>query len=69
MAKILVREGGDRRTSGRFYVAVIPVVLLFGSESWVLTPRFDKALEEFHHRSVRRMAVMGPKRQRDGTLV
>ena len=31
MAKILGREGADKRTAGRFYVAVAQAVLLFGS--------------------------------------
>ena len=39
LKKILVREGADKRTAGRFYVAVVQAVLLFGSETWVLTPQ------------------------------
>ena len=50
-------------------MAVVQVVLLFGSETWVLTPRLEKSLEGFHHRAVWRMAGMGPKRQCDGTWV
>ena len=42
LAKIFGREGSDRRTAGRFYVAVVQVVLLFGSETWVLTPWLEK---------------------------
>ena len=67
LEKILGREGVDRRKVGRFYVVMVQVVLLFGSETWVLTPRLEKSLEGFHHRAVRRMASMGPKRQRGGT--
>ena len=52
----------DRRTTGRFYEEAVQAVLLFGSETWVTTPRMEKALEGFHHRVVRRMAGMGPKR-------
>ena len=37
LEKILVREVKDRRTVGRFKVAVVQAVLLFGSETWVLT--------------------------------
>ena len=55
--------------TGRFYVAVVQEVLLFGYETWVLNPRLEKALEGFHHREARRMAGMGYKRQRDGTWV
>ena len=61
--------GGGEENDGRFYVAVVQAVLIFGSETWVLNPRLDKYLEGFHHRAVRRIAVMGPKRQQDGTWV
>ena len=50
-------------------MAVVQAVLLFGSETWVLTPRLDKSLEGFHHRVARQMAGMVTKRQRDGTWV
>ena len=63
------REGEDRIKVGRFYVAVVQAVLLFGSETWVTTPWLEKALEGFHHRAVWRMMGMGTKFQRDGTWV
>ena len=50
-------------------MAVVQAVLLFGSEMWVMNPRLEKSLEDFHHRSVQRMTVMVPRRQRDGTWV
>ena len=63
------REEADRRTTRRFYVAVVQTVLLFGYETWVLTPRLEKSPEGFHHPVARRMAVMGPKNQWDGIWV
>ena len=54
LTKILRREGVDKRTEGRLYLAVVQAVLLFGSETWVLTPQLDKALVGFHHRVARR---------------
>ena len=63
----LGREEADRRTAGRFYVAVVQAVLLFGSETWAITPWMDKALKGFHHRAVRQMSGMGSKRQWGGT--
>ena len=48
-------------------MSVVQSVLLFESKTWVLTPQLDKYFEFFHHRVVRQMAGMGPKRQRDGT--
>ena len=67
--KIFGREGADRRTEGRFYLAVVQAVILFGSEKWVMTPQTEKALKGLHHRAVRRMSGMVTKHQRDGTWV
>ena len=69
LAKILGREGADRKKVGRFYVTVVKSVLLFGSETWVLTSWLEKSIEGFHHRAVQQMAGMGPKSQWDGTWV
>ena len=33
LVKLLGREGADRKTAGRFYVAVVKAVLLFGSKT------------------------------------
>ena len=41
---------------------VVQAVILFGYETWVLTPRLEKYIESFHHRVVRKMLGMGPKR-------
>ena len=48
---------------------MVQAVLIFGSETWVLNPRLNKSLEGFHHRAVREISVMGPKRQQDVTWV
>ena len=50
-------------------MAVVQAVPLFGSEMWVVTPRVEKSLTGFHHRSVRWMADMVPRRQQDSTEV
>ena len=44
-------------------MVVVQLVLMFGSETWVITPHLEKAFEGFHHQAVRQMTVMGPKRQ------
>ena len=64
MVKILGRGGLDKRTAAMFYVEVVQVVLLFGSDTWVLTPRLEILIEGFHHRAARRMSGMVPKHQR-----
>ena len=56
LVKLLGREVLDRITTGRFYVVVVQVVLLFGSKTWVMNTSLDKTLEDFHHRAVRRTA-------------
>ena len=66
---ILGKEGAYRLTTGRFYVAVVQAVLLFGSEMWVMTPWPEKSLKGFHRQAVRPMVVMGPKRQRESIWV
>ena len=38
-------------------------MLLFGAETWVLTPRMDRALDSFQHRVTRRLTGRHPKRQ------
>ena len=50
-------------------MAVVQVVLLFGSNTWILTPWLKKYLKGFHHRLARRMAGIGTKLQWDGTWV
>ena len=48
--RIPSREGEDPKVSEQFYKAVAQVVLLFGSEMWVLTSRVDHDLDSFQHR-------------------
>ena len=50
-------------------MAVVQTVLLFGSERRVLTPRLEKYPGVFNCWAMQRMAVMGPKRQRDKAWV
>ena len=54
---------------GKFYVAVVQVVLLFGLERWVMTPPIDKSLTGLHYQEVRKMAGMGPELQLNRTWV
>ena len=50
-------------------MAVVKVMILFGSKMLVVTPQLEKALTVFNHRAVWRMTGIGPKRQLDGTGV
>ena len=64
MGIILSREGADKRVSGNFFKAVVQLVLLFGAETWVVTPRIERALEIFMHGAARR--ITGNKPQMGG---
>ena len=55
LARVLIREGADPKVSRAFYIYVKKVVLLFGLETWVLTARMEKALDNFQSRVVRKI--------------
>ena len=63
---ILCREGGDARVSGNFFKAVVQAVLMFGAETWLLTPRMEQALDSFQHGAARRITGRQPRRRGDG---
>ena len=44
MTRILSREGAEPRVYGFFFKTVLQVVLLFGSETWVVTPLMGRVL-------------------------
>ena len=56
LSRLLRSENMEPRVCGMFYKAVVQAVLLFGSETWVLTPSTMQALCGFHIRSTYRMA-------------
>lgn len=60
-SRLLAREGADARMSGIFYKAVVQAVLLYGCETWVVTPAVLAALEGFHHRVARRLSGRQPR--------
>ena len=66
LARILSREGADKRVSGNFFKAVVQQVLLFGEETWVLTPRIERVLESFMYGAARRITGNQLRRGGDG---
>ena len=46
--------------SGFFYTMVVQVVLLYKSESWVMSPQIGKVLGSIHHREIRRLTGQIP---------
>ncbi len=57
---MLRAENAEPRVCGVFYKATVMSVLLFGSETWSLTPGTLKRLDRFHHRAAWQMAGMCP---------
>ena len=67
LARVLSREGADTKVSWTFYIAVTQDVLLFGSETWVLTARMEKALDSFQSRVARKLTGRQPRNGKEGT--
>ena len=63
---ILGREGATKRVSGNFFKAVVQQVLLFGAETWVVSPMMERALSTFLHGAARGITGRQPRRGRDG---
>ena len=66
MQGILRREGATPRISGNVFKAVVQQVLLFGAETWVVTPKMEQALSVFLHGAVRRLTGRQARREKDG---
>jgi hypothetical protein len=60
ISRVLTREGATPRVSAMFYKAVIQTVLLYGSETWVLTARIISKLEGFHRQIARPLTGRAP---------
>ena len=58
ISKVLTKTEETVWDIGILYKAVAQMVLLYGSESWVVTGAMLKVLEGFHHRTSRRIAGM-----------
>ena len=50
MLIILGREGANPRVPWMFFKALMQVVLIFGAETWVMTPHVVRALGVFQRR-------------------
>jgi hypothetical protein len=53
MRRLLVRDAADPKTMATFYRTVVLYVLLYGSESWVLTSDLMRQRGRFHRRCCR----------------
>ena len=66
MQGILRREGATKRISGNFFKAVVQQVLLFGAETWVVSPMMERALSAFLQGAARRLTGRQLWRGMDG---
>ena len=60
------REGATPRISGSFFKAVVQRVLLFGAETWVVTPKMERALSGFLNGAARRLTGRQAWRGKNG---
>jgi hypothetical protein len=67
LTKVLASTKGKPRTMAKFYMAIVQAVLLFGSETWVLTKEMEKRLDAFHHRCARHLTHRHIQQNADGT--
>ena len=66
MSIILGQEVEDPRTPSKFYKTVVQTTLLFGSETWVMSPRIGGTMGSYHYRVACRMAKMHLRRDITG---
>jgi hypothetical protein len=67
ISRILSKDGADPKAMALFYKAIVPFVLLYGSESWVLTLAMEKQLQSFHRRWARYITGKNIRQNKDGT--
>ena len=67
LSRTMRAENASPRVCGVFYKATVQSILLFGSETWNLSPQSLKCLEGFHLRAAWRMAGKRPLKLPDGT--
>ena len=68
-SSILGREGAEPRTYGNLYKVVVQANLLFGADTWVVSPIIGRNIGGFHHRVARRLTVMRPRQGTPGRWV
>jgi hypothetical protein len=66
LSHVLRAENASPQVCGMFYKATVQAVLLFGSETWNLTPSSIKRLEGFHLQAARRITGKMPCKNPDG---
>ena len=67
LGTMIQREGADPRVSAMFYRTVSQVILLYGSETWVLSAATEKKVEGAHTYFPRQITRKRARRIVDGT--
>jgi hypothetical protein len=67
VSRILRAENASPMVCGVFYKAIVQAVLLFGSETWKLSPLSLKSLEGFQIQAAHRMVGKMPTKNPNGT--
>ena len=62
ISRVLRAENASARVCGIFYKATVHSVLLFGSDTWVLSIATLKRLKGYHVKAARRMTGLLPKK-------
>ena len=69
MNRVLSRDDVDSHTLDQIYLAVVQSVMIYGSETWVMTLRMGRVLGWFHLRVAHSLMGRKPWRIRDGILI
>ena len=64
---MLMREGADPIISSKFYCALVQLVLLFGSETWMLTEAMMQNIEGVYMGFLQQVTVKKAQRLREKT--
>ena len=66
MTRILRREGAELRVSGFFFKSIFQSVLMFGAETWVITPHMGWVLGGFQYQVAKQLTGQLPRKQEYG---
>ena len=69
LTRVMIREGADDRTSDQIYLVVVQSVMLYGPETWRITPHIGRVWGGLRHRVTLRMTGRQPWKGRDGIWV
>ena len=67
LGTLLQQEGEEPRVSEMFYRILVQTILLYGSETWVLSAEIYRTVEGIHTRFLQHIAGKRAQRLGDGT--